>query len=551
MRHAALALTVALALCPALSGTQAAGPSSQIRLVVIVVVDQMRADYIERYGHQWSGGLDRLVDRGARFTQAAYPYLNTVTCAGHATIGTGSFPAKHGMILNEWWDRAAQRRRVCTDDPTATSLTPTGTLPVGHSPARLRLPTLAEHIAARGGRVVSLALKPRSAIMMAGRRGNLVAWYDDTGTWATSTAYTATFPGFAARFILKHPIEANRGAYWTKLLPPIRYKGTDEGEYERPSNGWTKNFPHSLDADTPWPGARYYRQWSRTPFADGQLAALAMNAIDSLELGRPAGVDFLGLGFSALDAAGHSFGPDSHEVQDVLARLDRTLGRLLSHLDARVGRGQYALALSADHGVAPIPEQSTKDGLDAGRLEPVKMAERVNEALVPLLGPGTHVAMINYTDLFFAQGVPEKLAANPAAMTAAIETLAAQPGVLRVFTKSRLLAAATDPDPIVRAAALSHHPADSGDLIMVPKPYWIASSDAATHGSMQPYDQQVPIILYGAGVKAGAYTAPATPADIAPTLARLAGITFSAPDGRPLVQAIGREETAARSSYVP
>ncbi|MGH9314279.1 MAG: alkaline phosphatase family protein, partial [Vicinamibacterales bacterium] len=445
----------------------------------------------------------------------------------------------------------AQRRRVCTDDPAATTVTTTGTLRGGHSGARLEAPTLAETLAERGGRVVSIAGKPRSAIMMVGKRGDLVTWYDESGVWATSTAYAPAMPAVAAGFIAKHPVEALRGASWTKLLSPLRYKGTDEGSYERPANGWTKTFPHALDAEVAGPGSRYYRQWERTPFADRYTVDLAIHAVDTLGLGRRAGTDFLGLSFSVLDRIGHAFGPDSHEVQDVLARLDRTIGRLLAHLDARVGRGRYALALSADHGLAPIPEQSKSEGLDAGRIAPREIAERVNEALVPLLGAGTHVAMMNYTDLFFARGVPEKLAANPGAMRAAIETLAAQPGVLRVFRKATLVGAAAHPDPVVRAAALSHHPVNSGDLIMIPKPYWIASSDTTTHGTMQPYDQRVPVILYGAGVKAGIYKSAATPADIVPTLARLAGVPFAGVDGRPLIQAIAREETAARSAHVP
>ena len=463
MRHVALALVCTLGLCLAAPRPEAADKPGPIGLVVLVVVDQMRADYIDRYGHTWSAGLKRMVDGGARFSEAAYPYLNTVTCPGHATIGTGRFPARHGIILNEWWDRAAERRRACTDDPAATTLTPTDALKDGHSGARLLAPTLAETIGDSGGRIVTLALKPRSAMMMAGKRGAFVAWYDDTGTWATSSAYSPSFPAFAADYILKHPVEAMRGASWTRLLPTMRYKGFDDGPYERPTNGWTESFPHVLDSEISGRGARYYRQWQRTPFADAYLADLAMASVDSLNLGRSAGVDFLGVSFSALDSSGHNFGPDSHEVQDVLARLDKTLGRLLAHLDARVGRGRYALALTADHGVGPIPEQSKKDGLDAGRLEPVKIAERVNDALAPLLGPGKHVAMMNYTDLFFARGVPEKLAANPEALKAAIDTLAAEPGVLRVFTKAALVGPAADSDPVQRAAALSHHPLNSGD----------------------------------------------------------------------------------------
>ena len=215
-----------------------------------------------------------------------------------------------------------------------------GTLPGGHSGARLEAPTLAETIAERGGRVVSLALKPRSAMMMAGKRGAFVGWYDDTGTWATSNAYTPAFPAFAASYVLKHPVEAFRGVSWNRMPPPVRYTGPDR---------WTARAPHErLDRELPahprrgefGPGARYYRQWQRTPFADAYLADLAIDVGRRNGARTPGRRRFSGRELRRADSAGHNFGPDSHEVQDVLVQLDRTVGRLLAYLDARVGRGR-------------------------------------------------------------------------------------------------------------------------------------------------------------------------------------------------------------------
>jgi predicted AlkP superfamily pyrophosphatase or phosphodiesterase len=512
----------------------------------------MRADYVDRYQHQWIGGLRRLLDRGARFSEAAYPYLNTVTCAGHATISTGRFPSRHGMILNEWWERQSGQRRLCTDDATVTPIAANGrALKNGHSASLLLAPTLAEAIAARGGRVVSISLKPRSAIMLAGHRGDLVTWFDESGTWTTSTAYGPAVPAFALQYVTKHPVESLRGSSWTKLLAPIRYKGSDEGEFERPGVGWTKVFPHALDGAADGPGARFYGQWERTPFADAYAADFAIHAIDALGLGRSERTDFLAVSFSVLDRAGHAFGPDSHEVQDVLARLDRTIGRLLSHLDVRVGRGRYALALTADHGVAPIPEQMKASGGDAGRMVSSEVAARVNEALVPIFGPGKHVATMLYTDLYFAEGVWPKVAASPKALKAATDALMAHPGIAQVLRGDSLASARTDPDPVRRAAALSYHQGRSGDLIVIPKMNWITSADATTHGTLHPYNQRVPIILYGSGVKPGVQSGPATPADVAPTLARIAAVPFEGTDGRPLVEAISREETTARRQHDP
>ena len=180
-----------------------------------------------------------------------------------------------------------------------------------------------------------------------------------------------------------------------------------------------------------------------------------------------------------------------------------------------------------------------------------EVAARVNEALVPILGPGKHVATMLYTDLYFAEGVWTKVAASPEALKAATDALMAHPGIAQVLRGDSLPSARTDPDPVRRAAALSYHQGRSGDLIVIPKPNWITSADATTYGTLHPYNQRVPIILYGAGVKPGVQSGPATPADVAPTLARIAAVPLEGTDGRPLIEAISREETTARRQHDP
>jgi predicted AlkP superfamily pyrophosphatase or phosphodiesterase len=216
-----------------------------------------------------------------------------------------------------------------------------------------------------------------------------------------------------------------------------------------------------------------------------------------------------------------------------------------------VGRGRYALALTADHGVAPIPEQMKASGGNAGRIITSELGARVNEALKPILGSGQHVATMLYTDLYFAEGVWTKIAASPYALKAATDALMAHPGIAHVLRGDSLPSARTDPNPVRRAAALSYNQGRSGDLIVIPKANWITSADATTHGTLHPYNQRVPIILYGSGVKPGVQSSPASPADIAPTLARIAAVTLEGTDGRPLIEAIGREETTARRQHVP
>ena len=263
--------------------------------------------------------------------------------------------------------------------------------------------------------------------------------------------------------------------------------------------------------------------------------------IEAFELGAGDRTDYLAIGFSAVDYIGHRFGPRSHEVQDALVRLDRTLGRLLETLDARVGRNRYTVALSADHGVSPVPEQAAARGVDAGRLETDGLEAAVEALLASRLGPGPQVAALRGLELYFEPGVYESLRADQYGLQAVLALLKRTPGVWRVYQGARLQDGAAQRDPITRAAALSYYDGRSGDLILVPKPYWISPGLAASHGSPFPYDTRVPVVLYGAGVAPGRHAVSATPADIAPTLAAIAGVTLPDADGRVLAAALARD----------
>jgi predicted AlkP superfamily pyrophosphatase or phosphodiesterase len=533
------------------ASAQAAQPP---KLIVVVVVDQLRSDYFDRHREHLTGGLGRILDRGAVFENAAFPYLNTVTCAGHATIGTGALPFRHGMILNTWYDRAAGASTSCTDDPEEKNISYAGLPAIGHSARRLLVPTLADRLrqGARG-RVVALSLKARSAIGLAGQAADAVLWYDERGGFATSSFYTRRPVGFVAEFLQKNPITADHGRTWDRLLDPAAYTGPDDVPFERAPGGWTRTFPHTLGTPSAEPTGQFYTQWARSPFADEYLARLAIHAIDALRLGGGRGTDFLGVSFSTLDFAGHGFGPQSHEVQDLVLRLDRTLGRLLDHLDRAVGPDNYVLALSADHGVSGIPE--LVEG--GGRHTTAEIRAVIDAALEPFFGPRaapapkpetasasttrpSYVAYNAYTDLYLSEGVMERLRREPKAMAAVLDALRGMPGLTHAFNGDLLVPAEAreDTDPVVRAAALNYHPGRSGDLIIVPKKDWILSTAAATHGTLHPYDQRVPVIFYGAGVAAGRHSGAATPADIAPTLGRLARLPIPSIDGRVLDDAI-------------
>jgi predicted AlkP superfamily pyrophosphatase or phosphodiesterase len=542
-------VTVLLVLAPFRS-PPAAAASGRPALVVVLVVDQMRRDYIDDYGKPWTGGLRRLIDEGAWFTKASYPYLATLTCPGHATISTGTLPSTHGIISNAWWDRQTQHFISCTSDSTSKAV-PYGReqAGIGGSGRLLAVPTLASVLAdakPAGGRVVALSLKLASAAMLSGTKGNAVLWRQG-GDWASSTTYADVPEKSLLRFIARSPVEQDFGASWSRAGAKSGYKYEDKGVGEKPPTEWTAEMPHQLQERSGKPTGFFYEAWEESPFSDAYLGRLAGAAIDGMKLGQGPGTDYLAVSFSALDIVGHDFGPRSHEVQDVLRRLDETVGKLLEQLDKKVGRDRYVVALTADHGVATIPEQLTAEGADAGRVKMAEMMALVDGVVSKKFGRGRWVAIQAYSEFYFRAGVFERIAADPELLAEVMHTLEAQPGVQKVYDGRALASngnAASDPG--AEAAAKSYFRGRSGDLLIVLKPNWIFVSDdkavipgnATTHGSPYAYDRDVPLVLFGAGVKPGRYEQPVSPADIAPTLARLCAVTLPTATGRVLEEAI-------------
>lgn len=542
MRSLVVGLLLAL-MCPARAGAQApATPVSTTprpSLVVIVVVDQMRADYLAAMRDRWTDGLARLTRDGAVMEQTFYPYLQTVTCAGHATVGTGAFPSTHGIIANAWW--RGTRSAPCTEDPTVSPVAyePGGDRD-GHSAVQLLVPTLGDRLRAHDpdSRVVTLSTKPRSAIMLAGK-GGLVTWLDERNVWATSTAYVDGRYSPVSRYLAEHPRSTLRGEVWERTADRTTYTGEDGAIGETPPRGWTSTFPHPLRGAPGTAEREFNTLWENSPYSDEALAGLTATLVRDLRLGKSGHTDYLGVSFAALDYVGHKFGPDSHEVQDTLLRLDRTLGQLLRVLDEAVGPGGYVLGLTADHGVAPIPESRALAGLEGGRVEKRAVLDTVTSALAPALGPGRHAVRMDGAQVYLSAEAQARVEANPALLEPAMRAVAAMTGVDRVLPAAGLERQRESPDPVVRAAALSHVTGRSGQLVVITKPYYIASDpnpDATTHGTHQAYDQHVPMIFFGAGVKAGRYRDAASPADLAPTLADRIGLPMPGTDGRPLRQ---------------
>jgi predicted AlkP superfamily pyrophosphatase or phosphodiesterase len=544
MKHV-VTLLAALALvsqAPAPVSTQSPPPpAAPPKLVVLISVDQMRADYVDRFRHQWSKGFRRLLDEGAWFREADYPYYNTVTCAGHASISTGTVPAIHGMVLNQWWERDNSRLVSCTDDEREKLVTygipVTG---IGHSARSLVSNTLSDEMRLqlpRAPKVVSISLKARSAISLGGHRPDAVIWLDEAdGEWVTSTAFSTVPLGFFANYITRNSLRSQMGRRWDRLLPLDKYVYEYSTENRRRIALVTRQFPHTVKGTGEEIGGAFTDAWESSPFSDEYLGALARLSVDELKLGAGAATDFLAISYSALDKVGHDFGPDSHEVQDVLIHLDRELGLLLDHLDKQVGKGRYVLGLSSDHGVSPVPERVKAAGFESGRIGTVAVGRIIDDVLQKEIGGGPYRTRVIYNDIYFNEGVYAKLKDNPKAMQAVLDAIRRTEGVWRVYRKEELSAT----DPFTRRSALSHYEGRSGDIKMLGRAYWITSTSTTTHGTGHRYDTHVPVLLYGLGIKPGEYVEAASPIDIAPTLAHLLGITLPDAMGRVLSEGLIR-----------
>ena len=561
-------LLIAIAEPRATDDQNANARSRAPRLVVQLVIDQFRADYIDMYGSQWTHGLRRLVDKGAVFTNARYPYGNTVTCAGHATIATGAFPVRHGMIGNTWYDRTLRKTITCAEDASATSV------PLGgakgterYSPHNLLIPNFADELRrqtpSRPAQIVSVALKPRSAVSMGGHPSptTTVIWEEDDGTWATSTAYASAPWPDADAYVKAHPLAAANGEVWAMFMPPAAYKYVDDGAAEAKPVPWTRNFPHTLHNPLTWePDRVFVTAWERSPKSDEFVTGLAIELLRTRKLGQQPGTDMLSVSLPALDLVAHEFGPRSWEAQDVLARADAQVGLLLDALDKAVGPDNYLLAFSADHGVATMPDQLVAEGQDAGRIPTTMAATTLRPVLEKLLGPAPQPAPVTITNpttgvttqttpmptwigavdgaqVSLLPGVVDRLRGMPDGFNTVKTTLAGIKGIARVYGPDEMAGTGATDDPCLAAWRLSYVPGRTGDFVMVVKPNWIIrGATGTTHGSCYDYDQHVPVIFYGKDVKKGRNPGPATPADIAPTFAAFVGIDLPNAQGKALIK---------------
>jgi hypothetical protein len=514
------------------------------RLAVLVVFDQMRGDYLIRWRDLFEkDGFRRLTDGGAWYQNCHYPYANTMTGPGHATVATGCSPDVHGIVANDWFDLKLGEPLYCAASVRHEQVPPPlkATRAKGSSaPVSLLAPTIGDalKLATGGkGKVVALSLKDRASVLPAGHsKPDAVLWVDREGRLVTSTYYRTTLHPWARELNSSGLATRWMGKKWERLRKDVDYDkhaGPDDVIGEVGKGGLTRTFPHLLDGGPKKEKSVYLATLAASPFGNDVLLEAAGKAIDGEKLGQRGEQDLLSISFSSNDIVGHAWGPDSHEVLDVTLRSDLIVRDLLKMLDAKVGKGKYIVVVTADHGICPLPEVSRKKGRDAKRV-PTKPIFKAAEAMLNRKWPAragqegggfieaTVSNMVYYNRAELKQrGVKVEDAARELA-----KWLPTQPGIQAAYTAEQLKGKIDAKDRIGRAVQRSFHAGRSGDVSIVQKPFYLLASALAgtTHGTPHEYDTHVPLVVYGAGVKAGVRKERVSPEAAAVILAAGLGI---------------------------
>jgi predicted AlkP superfamily pyrophosphatase or phosphodiesterase len=543
-RLAAIALVVLQAI-----STQPATAADGPALIVVVSVDQLAYEYLERFRKNFADdGVFALCQRqGAWLENCHHRHAFTITAPGHAVQLTGCYPSEHGIVENDWFDRVTGKNVYCCADPAVKLLGTTGDdTPV--SPRNLWADTLGDRLKTFEPRskVFGVAIKDRASILMTGHLADAAFWMSNDGQWITSDYYRPDLPGYFRAMNEADAVEQYAGQTWKLLHAPEQYfHGTPENSFgERPYAGASADFPHVLVDAT---DKNYVKQLAGSPFGNQAALAAAALVLDEEKLGLDDIPDMLCINLSSTDYVGHSFGPHSLEVEDMAYRTDRQLGEFIARVNARLAGRNWVFALTADHAVCPVPEIMQKRGIPAGR-DPFGQAKdgryeelaasldaMLRQALkVPADQKQSLIQLASWKEIFLQLDHPalqgDRLLQ---AQRLVRDHLLQQAPIAAAATRSQLLSGQgqTRLDQMFRRA---FHPKRSGDVLYVMRPYFIpGQTAAATHGSPWQYDTHVPLLLLSQGqrganatsIKPGRYQNPVSPAQLAPTLARLLGIS--------------------------
>jgi predicted AlkP superfamily pyrophosphatase or phosphodiesterase len=508
-------------------------PASKPKLVVGIVVDQMRADYISKYRNKLgTGGFKKLAAQGYQCRNTHYNYVPTYTGPGHASIYTGTTPAVHGIVANDWFDRTENDTVYCAEDKNVKGVG-SDNYAGKMSPKRLLSTTITDELQLTNqgkSKVIGISLKDRGAILPAGRSGDAAYWYDgSTGNWISSTWYMNDLPKWVKDFNERKWPDHYLSKPWTTTLPLSYYTESDpdDSPYELPYTGEAKPvFPHDLPAlrGTSFDLVR------RTPFGNTMTKDLAIAAISGEELGADSISDFLCVSFSATDYVGHQFGTDAVELEDTYIRLDRDIADLLQYLDSRIGKGNYLIFLTADHGAVVNPQSLIDKKLEAGFSDPKVISDTVKYFLQRKYGSSEYMQCYLNDQFYLNRSKVDSAKINICVMQQEIADFIRYKidGLQDVLTNCNISTTEYN-EPFRNKIQKGMQPKRSGDVVLLFSPGWTDKlfgngKQGTTHGSPYPYDTHVPLMWYGWGIPAGACTRSINIPDIAPTLSFLLNI---------------------------
>ncbi len=511
------------------------------RLIVGVIVDQMRFDYLTRFeNHFGEGGFQRLLDEGFNCRNNHFNYSETSTAPGHASVYTGSTPSVHGIIGNNWYDKVNGEMVYCVADANYSSLG-TSSDAGQMSPHRLNTPTITDilrtHFQMRS-KVISVSLKDRGAVLPGGFTANAAYWFRglSEGKWISSTYYMDALPQWVSDFNASGKAASYKKTWNTlKEISSYLESGPDSNNYEEAFEGENGPvFPHRLNEI--WSANNRFELIKSSPFGNSLTTDFAIAAITNERLGKDKNTDFLAISYSSTDIVGHRFGVNSKEIQDTYLRLDLELERLLETLDKEVGEGQYTLYLTADHGAMQVSSYLQDLKIPAGLLGIDQFNDRFEEFLQYKYGTRDIIQYRSGKHLFLNYKVIANLGLEVPEVQEDLrrEILTYSP-IDRVYTANQLLNSSYN-EGISSLVQNSFHPKRSADILLVYKPGNTAYDPLGSdHGSPYKYDTHVPLIFYGSGIRKGSTARRTNITDIAPTISSLLGMAFpDAGQGEPI-----------------
>lgn len=508
-------------------------PIERPNLVVGIVVDQMRQEYIYRYYDTFGErGFKRLMNDGYTLHNAHYNYAPTFTGPGHASVYTGTTPAMHGIIGNDFYDRQSKQYVYCAGDPlhkAVGSNSKNGSV----APTRMFTTTITDELkifTQKKSKVISMAHKDRGAALPGGHMADAAYWYDNTvGHFISSTYYMDKLPAWVEKFNKNNTVEKYTKTAWTPILPIEKYvaSGPDDTPYENKMAGKDKPvFPYDLSKIKKDYGL--YETFLYTPFANDLLTNFAIEAIGAEQLGQRGITDFLALSYSTPDYLGHAVGPNAIELQDMYIRLDKNIEQLLDYLDEKVGKGKYTVFLTADHAVAENPQYMVDNKVPAGYFSTPNLNARLKEYLSAAYPDKEIIENISNEQIFLKDEILEDVVLTEVIQKQIINFLMDTYGVFVAYSSSTLQQSDFKEGGIKGLLVRGYNQKRSGHIIYQLNPAWYSSSrvQGTTHGSAYIYDTHVPVIFYGFGIKQGSSVNYYSITDIAPTLSILLKIKF-------------------------